>query len=168
MSCLRLHRGHHLWNLLQIIQQRFGLGCCICKKRYVHCKVCVRNSFCGISSVSWLLSVVIFCNFICQCFKYEVSVYYKLIGCYCIFLQNPSNSVEKVHVNIWRKSRINVLASKFYVIINHKTSCIVARTTWLPVSRRYRICRFLKHESFARSRSEERPTSDVTPTVRDL
>ena len=38
--------------LLQVMQQGFGLGRCICKKRYVICIVCFHYSFCWISSAS--------------------------------------------------------------------------------------------------------------------
>ena len=38
--------------LLQAMQQWFGLGMCICKKRFIICIVCVCYSFWRISSVS--------------------------------------------------------------------------------------------------------------------
>ena len=40
--------------LHQNMQQGFYLGSCICKKRYVICVVCARNSLCRISSASCL------------------------------------------------------------------------------------------------------------------
>ena len=54
LFCLLLHRGNATCCLLQIMKQGFSLGRCICKKCYVICIVCVRNSFCEVSSVSCL------------------------------------------------------------------------------------------------------------------
>ena len=44
--------------LLQAMLQEFGLGRCICKKRYVIYIICDCNSFCGVSSASCLFFLV--------------------------------------------------------------------------------------------------------------
>ena len=55
-----------------------------------------------------------------------------------------------------------------YVCVCVCVCCIVAHTTWLPVSWRNKAVVFLKHVGTERSRSVVRPTLDVTPTARDL
>ena len=56
--------------------------------------------------------------------------------------------------------RFNLLRQEINVFGDSKC-CIVARTTWLPVSRKYK-------RSTERTSVSRRPTSDVTPTTRDL
>ena len=46
--------SHDYCYLLQVMQQKFKLNSCICKKCWIICVVCISNSFRGISSASWL------------------------------------------------------------------------------------------------------------------
>ena len=69
------------------------------------------------------------------------------------------------------------LVNCIYCIFIFTFCCIVAHTTWLPVSRKYKR-RCVSQRSRSRKRSKEtalkgcqsvvRPTSDVTPTAQDL
>ena len=59
--------------LLQTIQQEFGLGECICQKRYVISVVSVRNCLCRVSPASCsCLSEAIFFRLIYQRSKYVI------------------------------------------------------------------------------------------------